>query len=209
MGTFGFSVRIEQVDGTVVLRPSGELDVLTAPQVAHWRYANRHEGRPPDPPLYLRHLERMRDTSYQQILDRVGAILKVHPLVLLDVALLVDCTEVGRTVVDRLRITGLPGVGVTLTAGDHMMSATLSGRRSASSNAPCSADPELVVGRRRAPDRLAGSAALVARRAGRGPETGPVSFTVMTDEQFLQRILRILPRTLSSAIEYRVLQRSQ
>src|SRR5215212_590418 len=33
MGTFGFSVRIEQVDGTVVVRPSGELDVLTAPQL--------------------------------------------------------------------------------------------------------------------------------------------------------------------------------
>ncbi len=35
------------------------------------------------------------------------------------------------------------------------------------------------------------------------------SRTEITAEQFLQRILRILPRTRSSAIEYRVLQRSQ
>ncbi len=35
----------------------------------------------------------------------------------------------------------------------------------------------------------------------RGVETEPPSLRVMTDEQFLQRILRILPRTLSSAIE--------
>jgi len=35
------------------------------------------------------------------------------------------------------------------------------------------------------------------------------SRTVMTFPQFLQRILRIFPRTRSSPIEYRVLQRSQ
>src|SRR5664279_3409559 len=38
---------------------------------------------------------------------------------------------------------------------------------------------------------------------------GDDSLTVMIFEQLLQRILRILPRTLSSAMEYLVEQRSQ
>ena len=38
---------------------------------------------------------------------------------------------------------------------------------------------------------------------------GADSFTVMMLEQLLQRILRILPRTFSSAMEYLVRQRSQ
>ena len=38
---------------------------------------------------------------------------------------------------------------------------------------------------------------------------GADSLTVMMFEQLLQRIFRILPRTLSSAMEYLVRQRSQ
>src|SRR5262249_22142969 len=50
---------------------------------------------------------------------------------------------------------------------------------------------------------------LVATSAGAPSGSGTMpSRTVMTFAQFLQRILRILPRTRSSPIEYRVLQRS-
>ncbi len=34
MDSFGFSVTTEHVNGTVLVRPSGELDALTAPQLA-------------------------------------------------------------------------------------------------------------------------------------------------------------------------------
>ena len=34
MANLGFSVTTEHMDGTVVLRPSGELDVMTAPKLA-------------------------------------------------------------------------------------------------------------------------------------------------------------------------------
>lgn len=63
--------------------------------------------------------------------------------------------------------------------------------------------PSAVVGLRTLPE-LAGLTA----DDGAGA-SGMFSRTVMTAEQFLHRIFRIFPRTRSSAIEYRVLQRSQ
>lgn len=76
-------------------------------------------GRPPDPPLYLRHLERYPlGTRYPEVRRRLRTLLRAHPLYALrdHVRVLVDRTGVGTGQVDDLRSEGLNPIGVTLKA---------------------------------------------------------------------------------------------
>lgn len=93
---------------------------LVPAQVHCMRGENYHRGRPPWPPLQLRHLERMRGMSYQKVVDRIAQLLATPPLAAASVCLVVDHTGVGRRVLDWLIAAGLKPIGVTITGGDQV-----------------------------------------------------------------------------------------
>jgi hypothetical protein len=62
----------------------------------------RQRGRPPNPPLSVRHLERFEPgTSYPRIVDRVGELIHTPPLAGKPAILLVDKTGVGAGVIEH------------------------------------------------------------------------------------------------------------
>ena len=84
---------------------------------------NRELGRPPHPPLYLRHLERYElGTPYPEVIARVIRLLTRHPIRshLESTRLIVDATGVGRPVVDSFRAQGVHPVSVLIHGGDSV-----------------------------------------------------------------------------------------
>ena len=78
----------------------------------------RRDGRPADPPLSIRHLERLPlGTSYPAVVERVRQVLATPPLRAVTTALVVDETGVGRPVCDLFRMAGVAIVPVTITGG--------------------------------------------------------------------------------------------
>lgn len=76
----------------------------------------RREGRPPNPPLSLRHLERLPlGTRYPDVVERVAQILASLPEQ--KRALLVDATGVGGAVLDSLWQAGTRPYAITITGG--------------------------------------------------------------------------------------------
>lgn len=76
------------------------------------------EGRPPHPPLQVRHLERFElGTPYPQIVGRVASLMRRTPLLHRRVALLVDKTGVGGAVVDMFNQSWLEPIAVTIHGG--------------------------------------------------------------------------------------------
>lgn len=96
------------------------LDDLVPSQIHYFRQHNEHHGRPASPPLWLRHLERMRRVSYQKVVDRIGELVQAPGLYGNRVALLVDHTGVGRAGLDMLQVAGLDPIGITITGGDRV-----------------------------------------------------------------------------------------
>jgi hypothetical protein len=83
-------------------------------------YVNYHLGRPPHPPLYLRHLERYElGTKYTEIVGRVKRLLLRSPVrERLDYSrLLIDSTGVGRPVVDSFKAEGIRPIAITIHGG--------------------------------------------------------------------------------------------
>jgi hypothetical protein len=93
---------------------------LVPQQVRHFRALTSAGRRPGKPPLYLRHLERMRHRSYVDIVGRVRALLAAPALATAEVALLVDHGGVGRGVYDLLVQAGLRPIGITITGGNEV-----------------------------------------------------------------------------------------
>ena len=84
---------------------------------------NRELGRPPHPPLYLRHLERYElGTPYPEVIARVIRLLTRHPIRhhLERTRLIVDATGVGRPVVDSFRAQGVHPVSILIHGGDRV-----------------------------------------------------------------------------------------
>ena len=80
---------------------------------------NYHYGRPPDPPLSVRHLKRFElGTPYPRIIEDVGHLLSRGPLLKKRVALLIDKTGVGAAVVDHFLEAGLKPIPITIHGGD-------------------------------------------------------------------------------------------
>ena len=67
----------------------------------------------------VRHLERVRNVPYPQIVDRVSSMMH-HPALAYNAALVVDQTGVGAPVVDLFRQAGLDPVGVLIHGGDKV-----------------------------------------------------------------------------------------
>jgi hypothetical protein len=83
-------------------------------------YVNYHFGRPPHPPLYLRHLERYElGTKYTGMVARVKRLLLRSPIrERLDYSrLLIDSTGVGRPVVDSFKAEGIRPISITIHGG--------------------------------------------------------------------------------------------
>lgn len=78
----------------------------------------RKRGRPPNPPLSVRHLERFElGTRYPEVVGRVGELVETPPLKGRSSVLLVDKTGVGAGVVDHLAQAGLRPNAVTIHGG--------------------------------------------------------------------------------------------
>ena len=101
----------------------------TAPSELAPRYArqalaaNFHYGRPPHPPLYVRHLRRYElGTKYTAIVADVKRLLLRPPIRqrLEQTRLLVDKTGVGAAVVDGFQAAGVAPISVTIHGGDRV-----------------------------------------------------------------------------------------
>ena len=90
---------------------------LVRSQAEHFRSTTYAGERPHRPPLYLRHLERLRHVSYSAIVEQVRALLARPPLADAEVTLLVDHSGVGRAVFDQMQVIGLYPRGITITGG--------------------------------------------------------------------------------------------
>jgi hypothetical protein len=94
---------------------------LLGPRYAHnAMIVNLNYGRPPDPPLYLRYLERYElGTKYDEITERIKRLLKREPLRsrLRHTALLVDKTGPGDAAVDHFRAAGLNPISIFIHGG--------------------------------------------------------------------------------------------
>jgi len=98
---------------------TGWLSPATLPPEVVWKIRdhNYHEGRPTQPPLSLRHLERFPiGTKYPAIVRRVVALMQT-PSLAGDAELIVDGTGVGAAVVDDFRLAGQPLRDVMITGG--------------------------------------------------------------------------------------------
>lgn len=65
--------------------------------------------------LNVRHMERLRQQSYPQIIRRIAELMRKPPLG--NATLLIDATGVGRPVLDMARAAGLWCTGMTITSG--------------------------------------------------------------------------------------------
>jgi hypothetical protein len=80
-------------------------------------------GRPPQPPLYLRHLERYElGTPYPKVIEHVSRLLRRPPIrAHLDhTRLLIDATGVGRPVVDSFRAQSVHPISVLIHGGERV-----------------------------------------------------------------------------------------
>jgi hypothetical protein len=96
-----------------------------APRYARQAQAvNYYFGRPPHPPLYVRHLQRYElGTKYTAIIEDVKRLLLTPPIrQRLDrTRLLVDKTGVGAAVVDAFQAAGVQPISVTIHGGDKVL----------------------------------------------------------------------------------------
>jgi hypothetical protein len=80
-------------------------------------------GRPPQPPLYLRHLERYDlGTPYPKVIEHVSRLRTRHPIRAHQdhTRLLIDATGVGRPVVDSFRAQGVHPISVLIHGGERV-----------------------------------------------------------------------------------------
>jgi hypothetical protein len=80
-----------------------------------------HEyGRPAEPPLAVRHLERFElGTKYTDVVDRVAALVRSDSLRHMPAVLLVDKTGVGAAVLDSFTHARIGAVAITLHGGSR------------------------------------------------------------------------------------------
>jgi hypothetical protein len=89
-------------------------------QAEHFRRLTYLGHRPSRPPLFVRHLERVRHVSYSNIVAKVAALLRTRPLAAAETLLLVDYGGPGLPVFDQLVQAGLRPVGIGITGGGEV-----------------------------------------------------------------------------------------
>jgi hypothetical protein len=94
---------------------------LTPYQSGHALRLSHEFGRPAEPPLAVRHLQRFElGTKYTSVVDRVAALVRSDPLRHMPAILLVDKTGVGAAVLDSFTHAGIGAVAVTLHGGSSV-----------------------------------------------------------------------------------------
>ena len=94
---------------------------LTPYQAGRALWLSYVRGRPPNPPLYLRHLERFQlGTRYPKVTQRVKEIIHTPALRGMPATLLVDKTGVGASVVDSFVHAGITPVAITIHGGSNV-----------------------------------------------------------------------------------------
>jgi hypothetical protein len=109
----------EELQDAGWVRPS-QLSPKAARQVQR---INFQLGRPPNPPLFLVHLERYElGTPYPKVIEHVSSLLARHPIrAQLDhTRLLIDATGVGRPVVDSFRAQGVHPISILIHGGERV-----------------------------------------------------------------------------------------
>jgi hypothetical protein len=102
-------------------RPGGWISPAELHPDIYWRILEDVEeyGRPPNPPLYVRHLERLPlGTRYSRVIERVLEIAQARPLADKPSCLIIDRGGVGASVVDSFVYAGLTPVSVAIHGGD-------------------------------------------------------------------------------------------
>lgn len=97
-----------------------QLSPKGAKQVARINY---ELGRPANPPLYLRHLERYElGTPYPKVIENVIRMMMRPPLrqLLNETRLIIDGTGVGRPVLDSFRAQGVHPVSILIHGGERV-----------------------------------------------------------------------------------------
>jgi|SRR5215207_1602820 len=93
------------------------------------REEQRKRGRPPNPPLSVRHLKRFElGTRYTTIVEQIKEMTQAPPLSELPSVLLVDKTGVGTAVLDIFEQSGIRPAAITIHGGSAI-SYDPSGRR--------------------------------------------------------------------------------
>jgi hypothetical protein len=83
----------------------------------HYKRAKR-EGRPPHPPLHLRHISRFElGTPYPDIVAHVKRMLDSLPIADMPTSLVIDKTGVGAAVVDSFVAAGMNPIAITIHGG--------------------------------------------------------------------------------------------
>jgi hypothetical protein len=78
-------------------------------------------GRPPNPPLFVRHLERFElGTRYPDVVDRVGELAAKPPIKHCRAIMLVDKTGVGASVLDSFDHAGVGANAITIHGGSEV-----------------------------------------------------------------------------------------
>jgi hypothetical protein len=94
---------------------------VTPYQAGHALRLSHEYGRPAEPPLAARHLQRFElGTKYTDVVDRVAALVRSDPLRHMPAVLLVDKTGVGATVLDSFTHAKVGAVAITLHGGSSV-----------------------------------------------------------------------------------------
>ena len=94
---------------------------LTPHQVGRALWFSHEYGRPAEPPLAVRHLQRFElGTKYTDVVEQVSRVVRSEPLRHMPAVLLVDKTGVGAAVLDSFALAGVGAVAVTLHGGSSV-----------------------------------------------------------------------------------------
>jgi hypothetical protein len=89
-------------------------------QLAKLRSLNWNDGRPPHPPLAVRHLRRWRSwTGHSGVVRDVVQLLDMSPLAERRTALVMNATDVGLPLMAAFRSAGVSPVGVVVTGSNE------------------------------------------------------------------------------------------
>jgi hypothetical protein len=92
--------------------------LLTPYQVGQALWHTHRFGRPAEPPLQVRHLERYElGTRYTDVVEKVAATVRSGPLRGMPAVLLIDKTGVGASVLDSFTHARIGAVAITLHGG--------------------------------------------------------------------------------------------
>jgi hypothetical protein len=91
---------------------------IYAPYLEYAQGEARRRGRPPNPPLFVRYLERFElGTKYTEVVERIRELIGTPPLLDKPAVLLVDKTGVGAGVVDHFEHQGITPTSITIHGG--------------------------------------------------------------------------------------------